>query len=577
MKVPDENGAAGREPRTVYDSRTPNAPRARGLALASLVRLLENPVTAALIAPRLARTLHITDLRSATICDQPTYIPLHAYDAGPKVVTTPASDVPPPFRRRQTVPFPTIRDYTRAYLSGAVTPEKVAERVVSAIAASDGLQPPLRAFIACNREDVLSQAREATRRYTEGRAVGPLDGVPIAVKDEVDMVPYPTTVGTRFLGKTGATTDSTVVSRLRSAGALLIGKTNMHEIGILPFGLNPHFGAVRNPYNPAHDSGGSSSGSAAVVAAGLCPAAIGADGGGSIRIPAAFCGVVGLKPTYGRVSEFGVAPLCWSVAHVGPIGLTVEDTAQVYLAIAGCDPADPNSLAQPPLRFEGFDGTLRGLRIGIYRDWFTDGDSEVVAICERTVQLLSASGAELVDVAISDLHLASVAFGLTILSEMAASMSCYDAEHRRDLGLTTRLMLALVRTNRPDDYVQAQRIRTHTIRSFLSALKDVDAIATPAAAITAPEIRENALPEGESNVALATAAMRFTSPANFTGLPAITVPAGYDRNGLPVGLQFLGRPWDEGRLLRLACAVEEIVERRKPAICYDLLPEREAR
>ena len=556
----------------MYVSRVPKAPLARGRSLAGLVRLLENPVTGGLMAPRLARSLYITDLRSAAISDPPTNVPLHGSDADTGAASAFAGDRPP-LVRRPMVPFPTIRDYTSAYLSGAVTPEQVAERVMSAIAASDRLRPPLRAFIACNREDVLSQAREATQRYAEGRPLGPLDGVPIAVKDEIDMVPYPTTVGTRFLGETAATMDSTVVSRLRSAGSLLIGKTNMHEIGILPFGVNPHFGAVRNPYNPARDSGGSSSGSAAAVASGLCPAAIGADGGGSIRIPAAFCGVVGLKPTYGRVSEFGAAPLCWSVAHVGPIGATVEDVARVYAVIAGRDSADPHTLGQPPLRIEDFDGTLRGVRIGIYRDWFCDADSEVVAVCDRAVQLLAGLGAEVVEVTIPDLHLTGIAFGVTILAEMAASMTYYDRAHRRDFGLTTQLMLAMIRTVRPDDYVQAQRFRTQAIRSFLSALKAVDAIVTPATAITAPEIPENALPEGESNVELATRAMRFTSPANFTGLPAITVPAGYDHDGLPVGLQLIGRPWDEGRLFGLGCCVEGIVELRKPAIYYNLLPE----
>lgn len=173
------------------------------------------------------------------------------------------------------------------------------------------------------------------------------------------MVPYPTPAGTCFLGNGPAQTDSTVVARLRSAGAILIGQTNMHEIGILPDSVNPHHGAVRNPYNSQHEAGGSSSGSAAAVAVGLCPAGIGADGGGSIRVPAAFCGVVGLMPTFGRVSEFGAVPLCPSVGHLGPIAATAEDAPLVYAVIAGRDMADPNTHAQPPVRFSDVDGALR--------------------------------------------------------------------------------------------------------------------------------------------------------------------------------------------------------------------------
>jgi Asp-tRNA(Asn)/Glu-tRNA(Gln) amidotransferase A subunit family amidase len=181
---------------------------------------------------------------------------------------------------------------------------------LDAIAASDAANPPLRAYIAVNREDVLQQAAAATKRFSTGAPLSILDGIPVAVKDELDMVPYPTTAGTAFLGRHPASSDATVVARLRAAGALLIGKANMHEIGMGVTGLNPIYGTPRNPYATHCHTGGSSSGSAAAVAAGLCPLALAADGGGSIRIPAALCGVVGLKPTYGRVSEHGALPPC---------------------------------------------------------------------------------------------------------------------------------------------------------------------------------------------------------------------------------------------------------------------------
>src|SRR5271157_2398110 len=284
------------ERRAHYDLTHMKAPALRGLTLRLMTALLERRAFAALLAPLLARGLGIKEFREARIADSPTFQPLHSSGTKSCAKDQTPNDVPRLVHRKGGFHFRTIRDFQSAYQNGIVTPEQVAGRVVAAIEESDRLTPPVRAFIACNPDDVRRQARESELRYKEGRTYGPLDGVPIAIKDEVDMVPYPTTAGTSFLGNSPAEIDSTVVDRLRKAGAMLIGKTNMHEIGLLPDSVNPHHGTVRNPYNLLHEAGGSSSGSAAAVAAGLCPAAIGADGGGSIRIPAAFCGVVGLKP-----------------------------------------------------------------------------------------------------------------------------------------------------------------------------------------------------------------------------------------------------------------------------------------
>ena len=261
---------------------------------------------------------------------------------------------------------------------------------------------------------------------------------------------------------------------------------------------------------------------------------------GSIRIPAAYCGVVGLKPTYGRVSETGAVPLAQSVAHLGPIAATAEDAALVYAAIAGPDPKDPSTQLQPPVQTGGFDGSLEGVRIGIYQDWFSDAAGEVAAACERLLEQLVRLSAELVEVVIPDLRLIALAHGLTIHSEMAANMERYDREHRRDFSLTTRLMLANVRAMPSGDYAQAQRIRTRAMDQFRAALTRADVIATPATPLTAP---------------------------------AISLPCGYDSSGLPVGLQLTGRPWDERTMLRLASAAETIVPRQRPTVYFDLLPE----
>ena len=244
--------------------------------------------------------------------------------------------------------------------------------------------------------------------------------------------------------------------------------------------------------------------------------------------------------------------------------------------MAGRDAADPNTLGQPPVSFERYDGALRGIRLGVYRDWFNDADAEVVATCERLVEALVRLGAEIVEIVIPDLNMISVAFNLTILTEMAASMSIHEAEHHCDFGWTTREMLAIIRNTKPSDYVIAQRVRTRALRNFLSALDKVSAIVTPATALTAPRIEERSLPDGESDVDQTMRTMRFAAVANFTGLPAISVPAGYDSRGLPIGLQLICRPWEEGLLLRIAYAADTIVQRSRPATYYDMLPESRA-
>jgi len=558
---------------STYDLTPVRTPALRGFILRLVVVLLERPRVAALLASLVTRGLGVRDFRVAHVQESPTFLPLHSCEIKDESCDPGETDIPELRRSGPGFRYHRIRDFHELYKNREVSPEEVAERVLQAIAASDRMTPPMRAFIGCDREDVLRQAHEATERYRQGRVLGPLDGVPIAIKDEVDMVPYGTTGGTSFLGKEPAARDSTVVARLRRAGALLLGKTNMHEIGILPDGLNPHYGVARNPYNPLHDTGGSSSGSAAAVAAGLCPAAIGADGGGSIRIPASFCGVVGLKPTFGRVSEYGALPLCWSVAHLGPIAATAEDAALLYVAMAGPDPCDGNTLPQPSITVADASGDLKGVRIGIYPQWSSDAEPEAVAACESLLHELARQGAELVDVAIPELLLLRVAHGLTIHAEMAANMERYDQDHGRDFGLRTRLMLANVRSMRSVDYVRAQQIRTRAIKNFMAALSTADVIATPTTPVTAPVISERDLPQGVADVSQTIEVMRFVNPSNFTGLPAITMPVGYDRSGMPIGMQFVARPWNETILFRLAYAADSLVERTKPATYFDPLPE----
>ena len=563
---------------TTYDLRSPALPRVGGRTARALAATLERRGIGPILLAKLMRDAGIDAFRAGEVHDPPTLMP--RWPPGDETARQDTRalglEEVASLRPLGEIPYTSVREYGEAYRSGAVTPLAVAEAVLDAIAATDASTPPLRAFIASRRADVLAQAREATLRYERGVARGPLDGVPVAVKDEIDQCAFGTTVGTSFLGLTSAAADATVVARVRAAGGVLIGKTNMHEIGLGVTGLNVHHGAARNPYDPARHTGGSSSGSAAAVAAGICPVAIGADGGGSIRIPSALCGIVGLKPTFGRVSEHGAAPLCWSLAHIGPLAASATDAALLYGTIAGPDPSDPNSLAQPPVRVDGLTGDIGGLVLGIFRPWFEDAHPDIVAACDRVISKLVDAGARVREIEIPELEAARVAHAVTIAAEIAEAMAAH-AEHHAEFGADVRIALAMARALTGRDYVHAQRIRTRVIRHVAHALQLADVILTPATGIVAPPVREDALRGGESDFSVLTALMRFATIANLTGHPAIVFPAGAERQKLPVGLQAIGRPWEEHVLLRLARAAERVVDRPAPRIAFRPLVEASGR
>ena len=558
-----------------YDLKSVKLPYLAGGMLRLFVKLVEGPLRSLLI-PSLFKSSGITWLREQRFDEPPTPQPVN-YSAtlAVEAQAVPQEEWPgAPSLPGLGFRYSTVQDYAEAYREGKITPEDVAHRVIEAIVTSNAAEPPLRAIIAMDREDVLRQAREATKRIKEGGALSVFDGVPVAVKDEVDMTPYPTSVGTAFLGKSPCKEDSTVVARMRAAGALLIGKANMHEIGIGVTGLNPHHGTPRNPYAPDHFTGGSSSGPGAAVAAGLCPAAIAADGGGSIRIPASFCGIVGIKPTFGRISEHGAAPLCWSVAHLGPVAATATDAALAYAVMAGPDPKDPNSLRQPAPTLADWDKLdLSGLTLGVYWPWFRHATADVVAACEAMLNKFESMGAQLREVVIPDLEAGRVAHTITIAGEMAQALDHTYAEHHREHGADVRINLALARAFTTMDYVQAQRVRTRLIANFARVLEQVDVILTPSTALPAPLIPKAALPEGESDLSTLVEIMRFATPANLAGLPAISFPVGYNEASLPLGMQAIGRAWQEATLLRLALAAERVVDRKSPQIYYWILPE----
>jgi Asp-tRNA(Asn)/Glu-tRNA(Gln) amidotransferase A subunit family amidase len=562
-------------PKVIYDLKSVKLPYLSGLILRLFVALVESPLRGLLI-PSLFKNAGLTWLREQQFDETPTLYPL-TYTGALASKPSRVSEREWPHRPAEPGPgfhFTTVYDYSRAYREGKTTPEEVAHKVLGSIEASNTAEPPLRAIITVKREDVLQQAQAASKRIKDGKALSVFDGVPVAVKDEVDMVPYPTTVGTSFLGTSPAREDATVVARMRAAGALLIGKANMHEIGIGVTGLNPHHGTTRNPYDPGHYTGGSSSGPGAAVAAGLSPVAIGADGGGSIRIPSSFCGLVGLKSTFGRVSEFGAAPLAWSVAHLGPLAATVTDAALAYAVIAGPDTRDPMSWHQPAPTLKNWEKLdLSDLTLGVYWPWFRHASADMVSACEAMLKQLEHMGARLREIEIPDLETGRIAHLITVAGEMTQALVHTYAEHRRDHGLDVRVNLALARQFTARDYIQAQQVRTRMIANFSHVLEQVDAIITPTTGLSAPAIPKTAMPHGDSDLTTLIEIMRFATPANMTGLPAISFPAGYNDASLPIGMQAMGRAWKEPTLLRLALAAEQVVERKAPRIYYRILPE----
>ncbi|HEX8705623.1 MAG TPA: amidase [Myxococcaceae bacterium] len=545
-----------------YQRNPVKAPRVSGLALRAFVNTLESGIGSVML-DKLVKDSGIERWRELSAGDAP---PIQY----PLPQGAPAAEPQPPREQAQRAiaaapaqpERETVASYVRAYRERAADPVTVVRRIHEAIDRLDSGKQRLGLFVARKPEEVLRAAEASAERLRANTPLSVLDGVPVVLKDEVDLAGFPTTLGTRFRTEV-ATRDSTVAARLKAAGAVILGKVNMNEIGINPIGLNPHHGAARNPWNPGHMTGGSSSASGAAVAAGLCPLSVGADGGGSIRIPAALCGIVGLKATWGRIPETGVPPLCWNVGHVGPMGLTIDDVAAMYALLAGPDGHDVVSGMQPPHHLSGYEHAgLEGVRLGICWPYFEDADAEVVARCKEAVKALTDAGARVVEIPPPDLNTVLWTHSCIILSEMAEAML---PQRTSEFGLDSRANLAIGRHFRATDLVHALRHRHRLTRELLSLMADVDVIVTPSTATTAPAIPEAALPAGESNLPVVDALMRFIRLANLTGSPALSVPAGFDNAGLPVGVHLMGRPYEEHLLLRLGRVVERATPHRTPA------------
>jgi aspartyl-tRNA(Asn)/glutamyl-tRNA(Gln) amidotransferase subunit A len=428
----------------------------------------------------------------------------------------------------------------------------------AALARIERLDPSLRAFLTLTADRALADARRADAELAAGRDRGPLHGIPIAVKDLFAIAGVPNTAGSLVYRNRVPAFDCAVVERLIQAGAVMLGTLNMHELAYGITSANPHFGAVRNPWNPDRSPGGSSGGSGAAVAAGLVFAAMGSDTGGSIRIPASFCGTVGLKPTYGRVSRYGVLPLGHTLDHMGPLARTVRDAAIMVNAIAGFDARDPASSRRPAEDFIPPEGSsIRGLRIGFAESFFFERiepgvDSAVRAAMARA----EALGAQMRPVRVPDPAAINAVGQIILLSEAAAVLEPY--RKRRELfGADVLALLDQGSLVPATDYIQAQRIRRFMQRSFAKVWGEVDCLITPTTAITAPPIGQATVTVGGGDEPVRPAATRMSRPFNVLGLPALSIPCGLDASGLPVGLQIAGPPFEEARLLRVGAALEE--------------------
>lgn len=472
----------------------------------------------------------------------------------------------------------TIQDFSKAYRSGVVTPTEVMERFLSAVERSSKQSPGMYIFISYDCKDIRRQAAESTLRFKKGEPFSILDGVPIAVKDEIDCLPYPTTGGTKWLHmKRKVTQDAICVKRLRECGAVLVGKTNMHELGVGTSGINPHYGTTRNPYDAEKIAGGSSSGSAAAVSSGLCPAALGVDGGGSVRMPAALCGVVGFKPTCGRIPHLGVLPLNWTVGMVGVLAGTVEDALIVYSTIAGHLPTNQLASLQPCINLPLLQNreSITNLKLAKYTKWFDHCDDAIREACyEALNRLESYYGCQILEVTLPELEEMRLAHYVTIGCECDASFGL-DFEKmgvRRSSG-DTELAFHVYKNFTSRELLNAQRLRFRQMYMHMEIFKRANVIVTPTTGVTAYQVQPDTHKCGELDYKNGAAMLRFQIAGNFLGLPAITVPVGYDNYGMPIGLQFVGCPWSESTLLHLANAVEGFFcqEQRKPEVFYHLL------
>lgn len=443
---------------------------------------------------------------------------------------------------------------------GEVSPVEVVDATLNRI---EEIEPKLNSFVLVSAEQARKAAEGVERAIAAGYWLGPLHGVPIGVKDLVSVRGEVSSSGSRILSEFVPERDATIVARLRAAGAILIGRLNMHEFAYGVTTDNPHHGTARNPWDAERSPGGSSGGSGSSVAARLCYGAIGTDTGCSIRLPAAFNGIAGMRPSIGRVSNNGITPLAWTLDTAGPMCRTVEDCALMLATIAGHDPHDQQTLNLPvPDYREDLAGGLEGVRVAVIEDFTLSGLQEPVrSAVETALKQLEEGGVEVREVRMENLE-PSISALLTIdIAEPSAYHAAWLRERPEDYGEDVRGLLEIGELYLATHYIQAQRYRTVLRDEFATVLRGVDAIITPTVPFTAPPVgaTEVALESGEE-LDLISAVMRYNALPPLTGMPALSVPCGFAEDGLPVGMQIIGGAFDEGTVLRIGHGYQQLTD-----------------
>lgn len=444
-------------------------------------------------------------------------------------------------------------------LSPLIADKKISpvELTKSILDQANHYNPQINAYIRIDEDSAIQSASKAESEIMEGNYLGPLHGIPMALKDIFYMKGQVSTFGSKIHKDFVADYDATVVSKLKQAGIINTGTLNMHEYAWGGTTNNPHYGPCRNPWDTERIPGGSSGGSGAAVAADMTIASLGTDTAGSIRIPSSICGIVGLKPTHGRVSKYGCFPLSWSLDHIGPMTKTVTDAAIILQAIAGYDPNDSTTVDVSVQNYTNYlSEDIKGLVIGVEEDYyFQDVDNEVAANVRAGIETLKALGAEIKIISIPNLKHTLFAEYVTILGESGAIHHNNMKLRPLDFGEDVRLSLGLAELPSAVDYVMGQQIRRKIVHDFNEVFRSVDVVVAPTLPIVAPKIGEEfTMLNGQQSLVI-NDLIRFNSPCNLSGLPSLTVPCGFS-NGLPVGMQLIGKAFDEGTLLNVGFAFE---------------------
>jgi aspartyl-tRNA(Asn)/glutamyl-tRNA(Gln) amidotransferase subunit A len=449
----------------------------------------------------------------------------------------------------------TLSTLARAIRKKELSPLEVTRAFLERIEEHDR---KINSFITLLRPSALRAARYAEREILKGKYRGPLHGIPFAAKDLFFTRGIRTTCGSKILAHFVPQYDATVIERLSSAGAILLGKLNMHEFAYGTTSVNPHYGAVRNPWDRERIPGGSSGGSAAALASSFALLTLGTDTGGSIRIPAALCGIAGLKPTYGRISRYGVYPLCWSLDHPGPMAKSVADLALAMSILAGHDPRDPATPNVPVANYHrALMKDLKGIRLGIPDRYYFDRlDREVHGAVKKAIRDLKSLGATVQPISIPHLQEASTAAFIALVAEGAATLEKWHLTRSRDLGEDVRARLNLGAAIKATQYLKAQRVREKMRGIFREAFQKVDALVTPQLPITAPKIGQSNVALGKGTEPVPGALTRFTRIYNLIGIPSLCLPCGFSSSGMPIGLQIAAKPFAEETVLRVGHAYE---------------------